>query len=145
MQCRHTKHFCLCGETVSSSFSPLSLTPWRMYIAINITTQQHMILSFLLHFCPGHLQLFLQYSVSHSAFKDFCITRLWRLSVLEDQRAKNWDQRLKAVWSSWGRHSKPSPHQLGDLWNAVSSPMDHRLQGSARGTAKEIVIVHSLK
>jgi len=52
-----------------------------------------LLVSFLLHFCPERLQLsnlFLQYSVPRiCAFKDFCITRLGRLSALEDRGAKN--------------------------------------------------------
>ena len=53
--------------------------------------QRHVILSFLLYFCPGYLQLsqlFLQCSVPRSAFKDFSITRLRRLSALVDQGPK---------------------------------------------------------
>ena len=127
MQYRHTKHlYCLCGETVSSSFFSFAFNSLKN---VNITPQHHMILSVLLHFYPGHLQLsHLQCSVPRSAFKDFCITRLGYLSALVDQRAKNWDQGLKAGWSSWGRRSKPSLHQLGDQWSAVSSPMDYRFK-----------------
>ena len=140
MQCRHTKHFCLCGETVFLLSFPLLLIPWRMYIAVNITAQQHMILSFFSSFlCRTSSvlvsHLFLQYSVPRTTFKDFCVIRLGRLSALEDRRAKNWNQRLKAVWSSWGRHSNPSHHQ-GDLWGAVNSPVDLHAGG-----AKDIIIV----
>jgi len=100
MQCRHTNTFAFVEKLFFLLSFPLPLIPWRTVIAVNITAQQHMILSFLLHFCPGHLELshiFLQYSVPRSAFKDFCITRLRRLSALENRRANNWDQRLKAV------------------------------------------------
>ena len=91
---RNTKHFCLCGETVSSSFFSFVFNYLKN---VNITPQHHIILSFLLHFYPGHLQLsHLQCSVARSAFKDFCITRLGCLSELVDRRAKNCDRGLKA-------------------------------------------------
>ena len=88
MQYRHTKHlYCLCGETVSSSFFSFAFNSLKN---VNITPQRHMILRFLLHFCPGHLQLsYLQCSVLRSDSEDFCITRLGCLSALVDRRAKN--------------------------------------------------------
>ena len=41
--------------------------------------------------------------------------------------------RPKTDWNSWGRCSKPSPHQLGDLGTAVRSPAGQRLWDSACG------------
>ena len=118
---RHTKHFCLCGETVYSSFFSFAFNSLKN---INITPQHHMILSFLLHFYPGHLQQsHLQCSVPRSAFKDFCITRLGCLSTLVDRMAKIETKDWKRVEVLEEGAASPL-HQLGDLWSAVSSPMD---------------------
>jgi len=70
-----------------------------------------------LHFCPGHIFNYEMHfcNFPRSAFKDFCITCPGRLSALEVRIAKNYDQRRKAGWSSWGRPREPSPRQLGDV------------------------------
>ena len=85
-----------------------------------------MIVSFLLHFCSGHLQLshlFLQYSVPRSAFKDSLHSlHVWSVyprSRPEMPKIVSKDCKRVEVLEEGAASPLGSPHQLWDLGSAV--------------------------